>query len=199
MTVSASGGTSPYTGTGDFVKSAGTYTFVVTDSLGTTATATVTITQPEEIRASINYNPISVNGGTTTVVVTASGGVGPYEYKIDSGSYSSTSSFTSVTAGSHTITVKDANNATKAFVINITQPTSFYMVELYHRDVYRGYPGSVTVRAYNGKIPIVYKIGNGAYSTKRTFSNLAVGSYVITAKDANDQTVSITINIKNKV
>jgi hypothetical protein len=46
VTVSATGGTSPYTGTGTFVRSAGTYTFTVTDANGCTGSQTITITQP---------------------------------------------------------------------------------------------------------------------------------------------------------
>ncbi|MGE5209156.1 MAG: hypothetical protein ACM3KL_07485, partial [Alphaproteobacteria bacterium] len=40
VTVGASGGTSPYTGTGTFSRSAGTYSFTVTDGNGCTATTT---------------------------------------------------------------------------------------------------------------------------------------------------------------
>ncbi len=46
VTVSATGGTSPYTGTGTFVRSAGTYTFTVTDANGCTGSQTITITNP---------------------------------------------------------------------------------------------------------------------------------------------------------
>lgn len=47
VTVNATGGTAPYTGTGTFSNlSAGTYTYTVTDANGCTATTTRTITQP---------------------------------------------------------------------------------------------------------------------------------------------------------
>ena len=46
ITITASGGTSPYSGTGTFTVPAGTYTYTVTDANGCTAAASVTITQP---------------------------------------------------------------------------------------------------------------------------------------------------------
>jgi hypothetical protein len=44
VVVSATGGTSPYAGTGSFVKGVGTYSFTVTDAKGCTSVATITLT-----------------------------------------------------------------------------------------------------------------------------------------------------------
>ena len=46
VTVAATGGTTPYTGTGDFTAPAGSHTYTVTDTKGCTASVTVTITEP---------------------------------------------------------------------------------------------------------------------------------------------------------
>src|SRR2546429_9259101 len=47
VTVSATGGTAPYTGTGTVSRSAGTYSYTVTDANSCTATTTGNITQPK--------------------------------------------------------------------------------------------------------------------------------------------------------
>ena len=60
MTVTASGGTPDYTGTGTFSHAAGTYSYTVTDSNGCTATTTGEITQPTAVTASSSYDPILV-------------------------------------------------------------------------------------------------------------------------------------------
>src|SRR5690348_6820567 len=78
VTVSAVGGTAPYTGTGQFTKKAGSYTFTVTDANGCTASTTVTINQPALLTISSTATPILCNGGDSTVTVSAAGGTGPY-------------------------------------------------------------------------------------------------------------------------
>src|ERR671923_193425 len=45
LTVSAAGGTAPYTGTGTFNHAAGSYSYTVTDANGCTATASGTISE----------------------------------------------------------------------------------------------------------------------------------------------------------
>ncbi|MFN5324320.1 MAG: beta strand repeat-containing protein, partial [Bacteroidota bacterium] len=52
ITVSATGGTAPYSGTGTFTVSAGTYNYTVTDNAGATATTSITVTQPSAISSS---------------------------------------------------------------------------------------------------------------------------------------------------
>jgi hypothetical protein len=49
ITVGATGGIGPYTGTGTYTVTAGTYTYTVTDANGCTSTVTITITDPAPI------------------------------------------------------------------------------------------------------------------------------------------------------
>ena len=76
VTVTASGGTPPYFGTGIFTRTAGLNSFTVTDGAGVTATTTANISQPPAITPQVTYPAIASNGGTTTVTVTATGGGG---------------------------------------------------------------------------------------------------------------------------
>src|SRR5206468_2466151 len=74
VTVSASGGTSPYSGTGVFTASAGAHSYTVTDNNGCTAISTITITEPAGLSASsYQGTAIACNGRTTTLPVFASG------------------------------------------------------------------------------------------------------------------------------
>jgi hypothetical protein len=77
VTVSASGGTGPYTGTGTVSHPAGTYSYTVTDTNSCTATTTGEITEPSAVTASSSNTAILCNGGNSTVTVIASGGTGP--------------------------------------------------------------------------------------------------------------------------
>jgi hypothetical protein len=87
VTVSASGGTEPYTGTGTFTKTAGNYSFTVTDANGCTTVTTISITQPPALTAACTNNNAVLYFGyagdqTSTITVKPSGGVGPYKVAI---------------------------------------------------------------------------------------------------------------------
>src|SRR5205814_9999664 len=47
--ISATGGTTPYTGTGSFQQGVGSHTYTVTDANGCTSSTTVTLTQPPAV------------------------------------------------------------------------------------------------------------------------------------------------------
>src|SRR5205814_2191439 len=76
--ITATGGTGPYTGTGDFPQGAGSHTYTVTDDNGCTSDTTVELSQPDAVVASNTHGAISCFGGTTTVHITATGGTGSY-------------------------------------------------------------------------------------------------------------------------
>ena len=134
--VSASGGTAPYSGTGSFTGlAAGSYTYNVSDANGCTASCSVTITEPAALSASCSVvSNVTCNGGNDgSASVSASlGGTAPY---------SGTGTFTGLTAGSYTYNVTDANGCTASCSVTITEPAAlvatcsvvshvFVMVEL---------------------------------------------------------------------
>jgi len=65
VTVSATGGVPPYTGTGMFMSVAGTQTYIVTDSNGCTASTAITLTEPAAIASS--QSPSICAGDSITV------------------------------------------------------------------------------------------------------------------------------------
>ena len=103
---------------------AGDYTVRVTDANGCTATDTINLVDSAPPTASIAmtsdycYDP--VNGAT--LEVTASGGVTPYEYSINGGSFGSSNIFSSLTPGSYDIIVRDAYGCTVALPTETIAP-----------------------------------------------------------------------------
>jgi hypothetical protein len=125
--VSASGGTTPYTGTGTANRSAGTYSYTVTDAHGCTATTTGTITQPQALTLSLSVTACS-GGSNGSITATFGSGTAPYQVKIDAGAYAAATSpktLTGLAAGSHTVTVKDANGCTKSNSITVASCPRF--------------------------------------------------------------------------
>jgi Bacterial lectin/HYR domain/Secretion system C-terminal sorting domain/Ricin-type beta-trefoil lectin domain-like/SprB repeat/Lectin C-type domain len=126
VTVAATGGTAPYTGVGIFTKGAGTWPFTVTDKNGCTATTSVTIGQPTAIVLSTPSvtNTLCNGGSDAKIVVSATGGTGTKTFTISPivGTQSPAGTFNNLTAGTYTITAKDANNCTKTTTATVTQP-----------------------------------------------------------------------------
>ena len=199
ITVDATGGTAPYTGTGLFTGYAGTYTYTVTDANGATASTTITITQPSAISVSINAPSIPRIGGTTTVTANTTGGTAPYSYKLNAGAFQSSNTFTNVSAGSYTITVKDANGCSVANNFTLSDPgSSNFRISLVSKSnaTCRGSAtGSIQVLAFNGRAPYTYKLNNGRYTSSPLFKNLVTGVYRVYAKDANGSEVSLVTYI----
>ena len=119
VTVSASGGTSPYTGTGIFMRSAGAYSYIVTDNKLCTATTTGTITQPTALVVTSTAGTISCFGGKTNVKVSASGGLPPYTYLWNTSPVQTTAIATGLVAGTYNVTVKDFRNCSYTAVVII--------------------------------------------------------------------------------
>ncbi len=71
VTVSATGGTPPYSGTGDFTVGAGTYTYTVTDINGCSGTTTITVAEPAFF--TLKATAASANGAEISAFDSASG------------------------------------------------------------------------------------------------------------------------------
>ena len=134
-TASATGGTAPYTylwtGPGSFVSTSsiitnlipGTYNVTVTDSKSDFINGSAIISQPAlALNGSISSQTnVSCSGGSDgSVTVAGAGGTGPYQYKLDAGSYQVSGVFGSLSAGSYVVTVKDDHNCTVTVPVTIT-------------------------------------------------------------------------------
>lgn len=131
-TVSATGGTAPYTYAWDNGATtasisgvvAGTYAVTITDANACTATSSATITEPAVLIASTAVDAnISCNGGADGgATASVTGGTAPYTYAWDNGA--TTTSITGVVAGTYVVTVTDANGCTATSSVTITEPTA---------------------------------------------------------------------------
>src|SRR5687767_3033656 len=103
---------------------AGTYIVTVTDANGCSKTASVTITQPSTLVATMNApTHVLCNGGTGSASVVASGGTPAYTYSW-SPSGGTAASAAGLVAGTYTVTVTDANGCSKTASVTITQPAT---------------------------------------------------------------------------
>ncbi|MGB1317024.1 MAG: LamG-like jellyroll fold domain-containing protein, partial [Flavobacteriales bacterium] len=131
-TVSATGGTSPYTYSWSNSATtasitgvmAGTYSTTVTDANGCSKVVSSIITNSNgpvasiTIDSNVTCNGLS-NGGAS---VSATGGTAPYTYAWSNSA--TTASITGLVAGTYSVTITDANSDTSSASITITQPVA---------------------------------------------------------------------------
>jgi hypothetical protein len=170
--VTATGGTPIYNGTGTFTVSAGPYSYTVTDSKGCTSVASGTITQPTAVIATGTPGTIACNGGTTSVGVAASGGVGPYTGE---------GTFT-VSAGPYSYTVTDANGCTGTATGTISEPAIL---------VANGVAGTIACNGGTTTVVVTASGGTTPYSGDGSFT-VSAGPYSYTVTDANGCTATAT-------
>jgi gliding motility-associated-like protein len=198
-TVAAAGGTSGYTyvwantttGTIDSNLCQGNYTVTAKDALGCTATASIAITQPVVLSATITTTNVSCNGvcdGTATAV--PAGGTAPYTYTWSNAATTVTAG--SLCAGAYTVTVKDHNGCTAVANTAITQPTPLTISLVSSRnDSCNGQcNGQIVVLASGGTTAYTYTWSNAA--TGATANNLCTNSYTVTVKDAHLCSATLT-------
>jgi gliding motility-associated-like protein len=211
VTVAGSGGISPYQyklGAGAYqasgtfgTLSAGSYTITVQDINLCTFDVTVTIIQPSfTLSGSISSqtNVACFGNPTGSVTVAGSGGIAPYEYSLNAGAYQASGTFGSLTAGTYSVTVRDAVLNTFDVSVTITQPGSSLGGTITSQsDVlcFGNNTGSVTVAGSGGTSPYQYKLGSGSYQASGTFGTLTAGSYTVTVQDANLCTFDVAVNI----
>ncbi len=93
---------------------------LVTDSKGCTATASVTIEEPEVLTASAaQVTPVSCNGNSdgSATVTPAGGNSGLFTYQWDDGE--STATATGLNAGPHSVLVTDSKGCTATASVTI--------------------------------------------------------------------------------
>ncbi len=216
ITITATGGTAPlgfsitggapYQAGNSFTSLGGTgYTISVEDANGCTATgSTGTITEPTALvlSAPTETDPTCNGGSDGTVVVNASGGTPPYQYSIDNGSnYSSSATFSGLTAGTYNLAVQDDNGCiTTGTTATLTDPAAINIsgVSVTNVQCNAANDGLIVITASGGTGGLSYSItGAAPFQGSNNFPGLSPGSYTPAVSDANgciavNSSVSIT-------
>lgn len=128
---------------------------------------------------------ITCNGNSSTITAVGLGGTLPYTYSRNGGTFQASGAFAASTAGTYTMTVKDATTATASTVLTITQPSAIVPTASNTPILCNGGTSTITAAATGGTGAYNYKLNAGAFVTSPIFTVNAAGIYTITVRDAN--------------
>ncbi len=193
ISVSVSGGTSPYTylwsngGTTPSITglAPGNYSLTVRDAAGcsfTSSTFTVSNNDPAiTITPDVLPAQCSANNGSITLIV--SGGTAPYSYLWSNGE--TNDEIVNIAPGNYSVTVTDGNgcSASSGTITVGSVSSSLAITPQTTPAQCSSNSGSISVIVTGGTAPYSYLWSNGA--TTAGINNLAPGSYQVSVTDAN--------------
>ena len=168
---------------------AGSYTVIVTDANGCTSSSSVTITEPLALTDTISTsNLYCYNDSNGSATILPSGGTPSYYFLWDNGE---TSQFVNnLTAGSHSVTITDANNCQSITSFNITQPSQLIITPLQTNILCFG-ESNGTANPTGGTPTYTY-LWNPSAQTTQTATGLSIGNYTVTVTDAKGCSITQT-------
>jgi gliding motility-associated-like protein len=174
---------------------AGTYTVVVNDNAGCSATTTVTVTQPTAVTLTPTAVPAKCFGTLTgTINVAGSGGTGAYTYSLNGGSPQTVSSYTAVGAGTYVMAIKDANGCSTTETVTVSQPTAL-AINVSTQNANCTAANGVASTTVTGGTPIYTYTWTGGGGAGSVSNGLVGGNYTVTATDANGCVISSPVAI----
>ena len=202
--------------TGIFTTSTpGNYTFTVTDTTtGCTYTTTtaipVTAKVDPDITAVNQTATINCNGddtGAIKAIYNSSLGLAPFQFSIDGTTFQNSDTFTGLSAGSYTVTIRDAKGCTDTGSITINEPVLLAYTYSKNEIICNGSGttlGSIIATPTGGTAPYTYTITNNVGATVNpptivggvyTFDIVNFGIYELSFVDANGCSTKQTISM----
>lgn len=204
-TLSVSGGTPGYTylwSTGDSSTSisnltAGTYSFIVTDSNGCTLMDSLMVMDPAVLTSSLAASDVNCFEGTDgAITATPGGGTPGYTYMWSNGDTSMMLS--GVGAGSYMVTITDNNGCMTMDSASVAEPASAVTGSASVTNETTGQSnGAIDYTATGGTPPYTFSWDNGA--TTEDLTGLAGGTYLVTVTDGNGCTFMDTVVVETVV
>jgi gliding motility-associated-like protein len=205
VTVTASGGSGPYSytwspvsGNGSTLSNlgAGSYTVTVTDKNGCVKTAIEVIRNTGALVVTTAATNVNCKGGADgTATITASGGTAPYIYVWNTIPVQNTATATGLKAGTYTVLVTASDGCKAPATVTITEPIGISLTTDSTNETCGKGNGTATVTASGGAGSFTYQWNNG--QTTATAINLKAGTYTVTVKDANGCSITATLSLSS--
>lgn len=155
-----------------------------------------------EISLVEQIDPLCFDGFEGSIEVSAAGGVEPYQYALNGGTYGDSPLFSGLTAGDYTVTVQDALGSTDVLSVTLANPPELIgeVLSVIDNVCFGGSDGSIEVVGTGGTSSngmYGYSINGSSVQSNGTFINLPNGFYVITIFDDNQCSIQLTASISS--
>jgi hypothetical protein len=186
------------------IEEAGTYSVEVTATNGCKAVASLIIAKFDTVTAQVDVTDvICKDGNTGTISIVGSGGLTPYQYKLNGGLFQSDNVFRDLTSDSYSVSIKDAGGCTSSLVVTVNEPSNFLSTTISTVNITceGGNDGQILTTATGGTPNYTFKINQNNIQTDGLFSGLTAGSYTITTYDGNGciSTATTTLTQPSKI
>jgi guanyl-specific ribonuclease Sa len=193
VTVTATGGIEPYTGTGEFQVPVGTYSYIVTDANGNADTASITVNEPDALSVTATKAIASECSDDGTITLKATGGTSPFTYSLDGVNFVSTNKFTGLASGTYTGYVQDATCpdvvSIQDIVVGKASPINVTAAKTIASEC--ADDGSITLRRTGGVGPFTYSIDGSTFVSTNKFTGLTAGTYTGYVQDSRCPVASL--------
>ncbi len=164
----------------------------------TESSSSVSISTPTALAISsiIKTNPHCAGVANGILAINASGGTGTLQYSSNGISFSSSPTLT-LGAGSYVATIKDANSCTISSPVQVLiDPPVFSMSATGVAESYQfSNDGKINIVASGGTGSVTYSIDGITFQPSPAFTGLASGIYQAQARDANNCTKTVSVNV----
>lgn len=183
----------------------GTYTLYVQDANGCIKTKSVVVGNTVSPTLTLqSYTNVSCKGGNDgTITILGSGGTGALQYSINGSTFQSSGTFTGVSAGNYTPSVKDAAGCIGSLycpscIVTISQPEEikFCLSQIPTTCNGTSDGGIVVACAIGGIGNLKYSIDGVNYQSGSNFSGLTAGLYNVYVKDVASCVATDTITVE---
>lgn len=174
------------------------------DGGGSNNNGSVTITCIPQNSVEINLvsqtDPTCSDSPDGSIEVSASGGIGPYQYSLNGSPYGDSPIFSNLSAGNYTISVQDGSGVTDMLVVTLTAPPAINgeIINIINNVCFGDVEGSIEVSATGGSSAngtYSYSLNGSSVQSSGTFINLPNGFYIVSIFDDNFCTTDLDFSI----
>jgi hypothetical protein len=149
-------------------------------------------------------NP-SVSGASDGSITLSASGGSNFTFSMNGGAFQSSPMFKYLPAGNYTVMARSAEGCSASISFVLTNPTiscssiNIVVTATTTSNVpCEANSASLGVIASGGTAPYSFSIDGGAFQWTNSFSNLASGGHIVTAKDANGCTGTTSVTVGNQ-